>query len=232
MDFMNFSSDKINVFFMLIDQSGSMQGTEEDMLNGLNMYKESFKNFPGSNSISVSVSKFSDNLRLQEFEPVNNFDTTYSRPSGGTALYYSIINTSKYLMDYMERIQKEKSIDPTATFICFSDGEPTDSDCKGAKLAIKKLNDAGVTTVFVAFGNSIESGFGDELGFQATIDVREKSQLVHFLGVELSQSCKEQSQSMKGLGANFFSGAVNPQSENFSQKSNQVLTEPDWFDDI
>lgn len=233
-DFMDFSSDNVDLFMMLVDHSGSMQGTESDMKKGLNMYKESFKNFPGSNSIVVSVSKFSNDLKIKPFEPVNCFDTSYSSPGGGTALYYSIENSAKYLEDYIKRIQEEKGIDPKATFICFSDGEPCDDkgSRENAKKSIEKLNAANVTTVFVAFGNSMKAGFGDKLGFQATIDVSDKSQLVQFLGVELSQSCKEQSKSMKGLGAEFFSGAVNPNSQKFSQTSAQAFEDLDWINDV
>ena len=233
-NFMNFSSDKVDVFFMLVDTSGSMSGTESDMRSGLQMYKESFENFAGANSIVVSVSEFSSDLRIKEFEPVNSFDTRYSSDGGATALYYSIVNSAKHLEKYIKQIQNEKGIDPKATFICFSDGEPCHDSCSesDAVAAIEKLNESGVTTVFVAFGASMQAEFGSRLGFQATIDVRDKSQLVHFLGVELSQSCKEQSRSMKGLGANFFSGAVNPNSKGFSQTSGQAMEDEDWLSDI
>lgn len=232
-DFFGFSSDRVDVFMLLIDTSGSMRGTESDMSRGLQMYKKSFENFAGANSIAVSVSEFSSDLRIKEFESVNSFDTSYSSAGGGTALYYSIVNSAKYLENYIKEIQEEKGIDPKATFICFSDGEPNDNSCneRDAAQAIRTLNEAGITTVFVAFGKSMQAKFGERLGFQSTIDVRNQAQLVNFFGVTLSKSCKEQSMSMKGLGANFFSGAER-NSNGFSQASNQALKDDSWFKDI
>ncbi len=72
-----------------------------------------------------------------------------------------------------------------------------------------------------------------QFGFQSTIDVNNKQVLSNFLGVELSRSCKEQSKSMKSLGANFFSKAANSsKSEKYSQKTKQAIEDEDWFKNI
>ena len=94
------------------------------------------------------------------------------------------------------------------------------------------MNYAGITTVFVAFGDAITSEFGKEIGFQATVDVRNRADLVRFLGQELSKSCKEQSQSMKALGSDFFSHAANESSDGYSNMTAQVLEDDTWFEDI
>ena len=44
--FFDFSSDKIDIFMLLIDSSGSMSGDRDNVIRGLNLYKKSFENFP------------------------------------------------------------------------------------------------------------------------------------------------------------------------------------------
>ena len=77
-----------------------------------------------------------------------------------------------------------------------------------AKSDIAMLNELGVTTAFVAFGSSVKSELGTNLGFQSTIDVNDRSVLERFLGVELSKSTIEQSRSIHSLGSDFFSKAT------------------------
>jgi len=233
-NFMDFSTDKVDAFLMLIDKSGSMRDDESSVREGLRMYQKSFENFSEVNSIAVSVCRFADDFYSDEFKHVSNLNLSYGT-GGGTALYYSIYHGAKYLTRYINEVTEAKGIVPRATFIVFSDGEPCgDRMSRGdAKKAIEDLNYAGVTTVFVAFGESIHSDFGKNMGFMSVIDVTDRDTLVNFLGVELSKSCKEQSKSMKSLGANFFSQAVGTtESERFSQATTQALEDTDWIDDI
>lgn len=230
-NFFDFSSDQINVFMMAVDKSGSMRDHVTEMRRGLEAYKKSFEGFPEANSIAISKSLFSTHLDLQDFRPLDEFDTSYSTYDY-TALYYAIVRCSTALLDYMAEIAQKKGITPGGTFIVLSDGhsENDRNTWANAKAAIERLNEAGVTTVFVAFGDAISSEFGSELGFSATRDVDD---LQYFLGVELSQSCKEQSKSRKSLGANFFSQAnQSSSSENYSATTNQALEDQDWFEDI
>ena len=233
-NFMDFATDKVDLFIMVLDKSGSMEDEESKMRTGLEMYRKSFENFSEANSIAVSVCRFSDDFYPGEFKHVKDLDLSYST-YGGTALYYSICQAAEHLKNYMSEVTEAKGIVPRATFIVFSDGEPCGDKRRpsDAHKAIQALNYAGVTTVFVAFGESISSEFGKNMGFMSVIDVTDRDTLVNFLGVELSKSCKEQSMSMKSLGANFFSKAVgNTDSERFSQTTAQALEDTSWIDDI
>lgn len=229
-----FSSDKIDIFFFLIDKSGSMDGDESNVIRGLKEYQKSFENFPEANSIAVSVSKFSGSFFPEPFVPISQFDTSYST-YGLTALNYSIVNGAKYLEEYVREVTARTGIHPRVTFIVFSDGFPEGDSMspEDAMKTISDLNYAGVTTVFVAFGRAITSEFGKNMGFQSTIDVVNREALVNFLGVELSKSCKEQSKSLKALGENFFSQAVDKsKSQGYSQTTAQVLEDNSWINDI
>lgn len=232
-NYMNFSSDNINIFMMLFDESHSMEDDTDSVRTGWKMFQKSFNNFPEANSIAVSLSKFSDSFYPEEFQSIENLKFRYY-PDGATALYYSIVMGAEYLTNYINSVTERKGVIPKATFIVFSDGEPCHDKAKraDAQMAIQNLNYAGITTVFVAFGKSISSRFGEEMGFVSTIDVKNRTDLVNFLGVELSKSCKEQSKSMKALGANFFSQANNSQSTGYSQKTEQALEDLSWIDEI
>lgn len=233
-NFMDFSTDKVDAFLLLVDKSTSMEDDEENVNEGLKMYKKSFKNFSEANSIAVSICRFDTSFYEGEFKHVKDLDIRY-RADGGTALYYAICRGANHLKNYISEVTEAKGIVPRATFIVFSDGKPWNDRMSkdDGKRAIEDLNYAGVTTVFVAFGEGINSDFGKAMGFMSVIDVTDRSTLVNFLGVELSKSCKEQSMSMKSLGANFFSQAVgNTESERFSQATAQALEDTSWIDDI
>ena len=233
-NFMDFTTDKADAFLLLLDSSSSMEDDRYNVQTGLEMYQKSFENFSEANSIAVSISRFADDFNPVEFRHVKDIDISYY-PYGYTALYYSICEGAKYLKDYISQVTAAKGIVPRGTFIVFSDGEPCEDmgTREEAMQAIQDLNYAGITTVFVAFGKSIRSKFGKEMGFMSVIDVTNRDALVNFLGVELSKSCKEQSKSMKSLGANFFSQAVGTtDSERFSQATAQALEDTSWMDGL
>lgn len=230
-NFMDFATDNANAFIMLLDSSGSMDDDEANVQEGLKMYRKSFENFSEANSIAVSICRFADDFYQSEFRHVNNLDYRYNA-EGATALYYSICQGAKHLRRYIDEVTQAKGIVPRATFIVLSDGQPCEDKAnrKDAQKAIEELNYAGITTVFVAFGESITSGFGKDMGFMSVIDVTDRTTLMNFLGVELSRSCKEQSMSMKSLGANFFSQAVDTESDRYSQTAKQALDDVEWWD--
>lgn len=237
-NYMGFSSDQVNVFILVVDSSGSMENNESNVKKGLELYKKSFENFPEIDSIAVSVCRFADTFNEDDFKQVSEMNTKYSA-NGATALYYSIVRGKEHLDKYIQQIIENKGVIPRATFILLSDGEPCNDQASRseAKAAIESLNYSDVTTVFVAFGKAIEAKFGDDLGFVATIDVNDKAEaLTQFLGVELSKSCKEQSQSMKALGSSFFSHAADKSSSaSFSKTTKEVLGETeddDWMNSI
>ncbi len=234
-NYLGFSSDKIDIYEFLLDKSGSMRRDRENVVRGLELYKKSFENFAEANSIAVSLCTFDDYFNPGEFKPVNNFKIKYYNPDGATALYYSIVKGAEHLKRYISEVTENVGCIPRATFLVLSDGQPCEDrlDEEDGKRAIEELNLAGVTTIFVAFGEGISSDFGKRLGFMVTVDVTDRDTLVNFLGVELSKSCKEQSQSLKALGANFFSQATNnSNSDKYSSTTAQALEDDSWINDI
>lgn len=233
-NYFNFSSDRIDIFLILLDGSSSMEDDESNVRKGLTLFKESFNGFYLANSIVVSVCSFDDDFYRGDFRPVREMETGYST-RGRTALNYAIVKASEFLNDYVREVVRQTGVTPKVTFVCFSDGHPCGDRMypDDGREAIKKMNYSGVTTAFAAFGGEINAQYGKDMGFMATIDVTKREDLLNFLGVELSNSCKEQSQSLKALGANFFSQAVEKsQSQEYSQTTAQALEDNSWIDEI
>lgn len=229
-----FSTGRINVFSLNLDSSDSMSPHIYDMREGIKTMKESFKNFSEARSMALAVNTFNSDYYPSPFKSTEEFDTSYDT-GGCTALYYSIVKGAENLLEYIDKVTDINKCMPIATFFVFSDGDPCqDKASKQAAMdAIKKLNEAGVTTVFVAFGGAIDKKYGEDLGFVSTVNIDEKQKLIKFMGVEVSRSIKQQSRSMRSLGSNFFSQMTQKsQSSKYGAKTAQVLEEESWFDDI
>lgn len=233
-NFYNFSSDMIDIYLLLLDGSSSMEDDESNVCKGLRLFKESFDDFYLANSIVVSICRFDDDFYPGDFRPVREMDTHYST-KGRTALNYSICKSADLLSSYVREVVRRTGVTPTVTFVCFSDGRPCADrmSFEQGQAAIERMNMAKYTTAFAAFGGEISSQYGKDLGFVANVDVTQRSALLNFLGVELSNSCKEQSQSYKSLGENFFSQtAEKSQSQEYSQTTAQALEDNSWIDEI
>lgn len=233
-EYMNFSSDVIDVYLFLLDASGSMDSESQKVIDGMRCFIESFRNFPQVNSIAVAITTFDSDFHPSEFRHIEDICQRYEA-GGSTALYYSINEGAELLKGYMARVAEKTNIQPRGTFIVFSDGESYHDHAteSSAKETINDLNLAGINTVFVAFGDSITSEFGKRMGFNATKDVRNKKDITDFLGRELSQSLKEQSMSLTSLGANFFSHANSSDvSGGYSQTTQEALDDDSWIKDI
>jgi len=230
-DFMDFSSENIQIFAFMIDQSGSMEDDKENVIEGVQTYQKKLNNILEANSIAVSISKFESQIMLGEFQHIRDMRFRYE-PCGRTALYDAIVKGANHLMQYMETVVKKHGCIPKATFILFSDGRDNMSDyfASAARDSIRKLNYVGIDTIFVPFGTAIHSSFGEDLDFKITREVKNSEELVYFLGEELSNASIRQSQSRKSLGEAFFSQAKS--SKNYSERTRQVLEEDDWMDFI
>ncbi len=233
-NFMDFSTSQPYVYELVVDTSGSMGPEVDDMRRGLIKYKKDFESFPQKGSIAIAVSKFSNDIKLGDFNVANRIDTSYEA-YGATALYYAINKSAKHLENYITEIITKNKVVPICTYVLLSDAEPCKDKMSrsSAETSIKKLNDIGVNTIFVPFGKAISSDFGERLGFKST-KKQDSGTLIEFFD-ELIQSSKKQSQSRKSLGSAFFSKAkANPNTKEYSQVTGQVLDDDDddWLNSI
>jgi uncharacterized protein YegL len=227
-DYIDFTSDNINVFMFLIDKSNSMAGNEDEIKKGIENFVRSFENFEESSSLAVSICFFSDYMEFEEFKKIEEIQIDYYT-DGGTWLNTAIVEAHKKLKKYMKKVVKATNVIPRMTFVLLSDGEAYGDELpyECGKEEIEEMNYAGITTAFVAFGEAISSEYGKKMGFMANIDTDD---LVSFFGVELSESCKEQSKSYVSLGSNFFSQVG--KSSTYSNTTAQALDDDDWFNQM
>lgn len=233
-NFYDFSSDKINIFLFLLDASGSMEDDESNVRKGLRLFRECFNDFYLANSIVISVCRFNGEFYPGDFRPIKEMNADYST-GGATALNYSISESADKLSSYVREVVRRTGITPQVTFVCFSDGEPCydKMTSKEGKAAIERMNYSQTTTAFAAFGREISSDYGKEMGFMANVDVTDRTALLDFLGKTLPNSCKEQSQSSKSLGGSFFSQTTKKGvSQGYSQRTEEVLEDNSWIDEI
>ena len=233
-NFYDFSSDKINIFLFLLDASGSMRDDASNVRKGLKLFRKCFNDFYLANSIVVSVCMFNKDFYPGDFRPVKEMNTDYGT-GGATALNYSISKSADKLSSYVREVVRRTGITPQVTFVCFSDGEPYCDimSSEQGKAAIERMNYSQITTAFAAFGEKISSHYGKEMGFMANIDVTDRTALLDFLGKTLPNSCKEQSQSSKSLGGSFFSQTTKKgESQGYSQRTEEVLEDNSWIDEI
>lgn len=233
-NFMDFTTANPSINLILIDESGSMEDHKKQIKTAVREYQKKFWDFPEADSIAVSICFFNDDIEYGEFKSAKKLKDIRYAPRLGTALNYAIVQCSEYLTNYMEEIQKNKKISPIASFIVFSDGMPYGdrySEEDGNE-AIDLLNKLGVNTIFVPFGEAIESGYGEKKGFKIIKKLETGSDAVEFFSEELSQFSIEQSKFHTAIGSKFFSETVNSKSDDSSDYSNLTAQALDkkWWD--
>lgn len=225
----DFSSDNINIIALLYDQSGSMEYYISAMRQANNAFYSDFSKFEERGSIAISKAVFSNYYHMSPFQEVKHFSTDY-RADSATHLYSSIAKMVESTIAYYNELVSRLNVRARITFLVFTDGEDNEDDGRyfnNAKNAVMQLNSLDATTVLVAFGDAINSGVGDKLGFTCTKNITTVKELVACLGSELSKSCKEQSRSSYSLKSEFFSKAS--KDANTDSAANQAIVDDDFF---
>ena len=225
----DFSADNINIIVNLYDQSGSMGQHISAMQKANRAFFDDFSKFEERGAIAISKAVFSDYYKMTPFRDVKYFSTNYCADNT-TFLYSSIVRTVENTIAYYNELVKRLNVRARITFLVFTDGQDNEHGCvslSDAKNAITQLNSLDATTVFVAFGDAIEAGIGDMLGFTCTKNITSVKELVSCLGSELSKSCKEQSRSIYSLKSEFFSKAG--QDSSADSISDQPIVDDDFF---
>jgi uncharacterized protein YegL len=161
----------------VIDESGSMQGTESDVIGGFNHFIEQQK--AGEyGKITVSLYKFNSNwskvvsdLQIDEIRPLTGNDYT---PGGLTALYDTIgnaINDIENLIHYTEAAHQ-----PTIVMmVVITDGQENASheyDSQKVKAMIEEL-EQGKKWQFIYLGADLDNfADADSLGLRYKVSTR------------------------------------------------------------
>jgi len=223
----SFSSDVVNIFVLLYDQSGSMSDYRSAILQANEAFYENFSRFEEKGSVAISKATFSEGVRMSPFGPVKDFSTDY-HAQGGTWLYDAIVKVGEETLAYYNEVQSRLNIRPKITFLVFTDGADNNnikSEIDAAKDMLVRLNSLDATTVFVAFGEAIDAKDGDFLGFSCVKDITSASELISCLGTELSRSCIEQSRSALSLKSKFLSKAATDTPAEASPEAQKVVSD-------
>ncbi len=197
------NGEVVNLFFVAIDSSGSMQPYLADMKKCLKDFKDAILNCKEVDDILIARADFSSFANVTGYKKVADFDTQYD-PDGNTILY-DVINEGTFkLLQYMEYL-KNQGVRVKVVFSVFSDGEDTASrsNSASAKTAIEQLNSKEITTAFISFGqNALNEA--KTLGFRNILNVSSSvSELRRAFDV-LSKSVISSSKSVIGKKDDFF----------------------------
>lgn len=164
----------------VIDESGSMQGTESDVIGGFNNFIEQQRSQPYG-KITVSLYKFNtlwsrvmDDLPLNEIRPLTNNDYT---PGGLTALYDTIGNAINDIEKQSTYSKSEYKAD-TVMMVIITDGQENASreyDSRKVKQMIQELEESE-NWQFIYLGTDLNNfADADALGvrYQASSNKRD-----------------------------------------------------------
>lgn len=189
-------TEDVNLIFLGIDSSGSMQPFERIMPQELEKFKKELGSCKQSDQILVSRANFSDGLQITGYQKVNDIDTGYS-PRNMTILYDTIIAGGNELMKYMDEL-KSQGVRVRAAFAIFSDGEDTASrlDFHVARTMVDQLNKREIITAYMEFGDAAK-GMGKYLGFRNIMTTGGTGDELRAMFALLSTSVVQFSQSIK-----------------------------------
>ena len=196
-------SENINLIFLGIDQSGSMETYRREMKTALAGFKDALADSREADEILVARANFDSGIEVGGYKRIDEFDTGFCA-SGCTAMYDAITEGTERLKVYREFLKKE-GMRVKAVFAVFSDGADNDSKSSfgEAKRAVEYLNDEEITTAFISFGGSAAK-VAKDLGFRNMLDVSSSASELRRAFQCLSKSVIESSKSVLADEDDFF----------------------------
>lgn len=179
--------------------------TDDDNIeeHSLTEFKTALEDSKEADEILLARANFADSIDIGGYKRISQFDTSFSA-DGCTALYDTIVEGKKKLMDYREFLRNE-GMRVKAVFAIFSDGEDTASSSRfaEAKEAIEDLNNKEITTAFISFGGGADKE-ATGLKFRNILNVASSASELRKAFNCLSKSVIESSKSVVDDGDDFF----------------------------
>lgn len=196
-------SENINLIFLGIDQSGSMDSFRRDMKHSLEEFKDALANSREAEEILVARADFEDAIMVGGYKKISEFDTAF-RTGGCTAMYDAVVEGTHRLREYRQYL-RDQGVRVKAVFAIFSDGldNASKSSFSEAKKCVDFLNDEEITTAFISFGGEAAKEAKD-LGFRNILDVTSSASELRRAFDCLSRSVIESSKSVVADGDDFF----------------------------
>lgn len=196
-------SENINLIFVGIDESSSMNSFRGDMNKSLDDFKTALSDSKEADEILVARADFADDITVGGYKRISEFDTAYNT-GGCTAMYDTIVNGIDKLKEYRDFLKNE-GMRVKAVFAIFSDGCDNVSHCNfsQAKKAVDYLNGEEIVTAFISFGGEATQTAND-LGFKNILDVSSSASELRRAFNCLSKSVIENSKSAVSKKDDFF----------------------------
>lgn len=196
-------SENINLIFVGIDKSTSMEYFEGDMSKALSDFKDALTNSKEADDILVARADFADTATIGGYKRIIEFDTTY-RTGGNTAMFDTIVDGTNKLKDYRDFLKNE-GMRVKAVFAIFSDGVDNMSrkGFSSAKKSVEYLNNEEIVTAFISFGGKATQ-VAKDLGFKNILDVNSSASELRKAFNCLSKSVIENSKSAVSKQDDFF----------------------------
>jgi hypothetical protein len=194
----------VDLIFVGIDASGSMNGYSTDMVKCLDDFKDALLGSNECDEILVARGDFRETtINIGGYKKIEELGTSY-HAYGMTPLYDIIIEASTKLLSYMDLL-KQNGMRVKAVFSIFSDGEDTSSRCTCAQAvkAVESLNSKEIVTAFIAFGKNA-AGIGDQLKFKNILNVNSSATELRKAFSCLSKSVIESSRNVISKTDDFF----------------------------
>lgn len=196
-------NENINLIFLGIDQSGSMDQYKGDMKQCLADFKDALANSKEADDILVARANFEDDINVGGYKRISEFDTDFYA-GGCTAMYDAIVEGAEKLKEYRKYLKNQGYI-VKAVFAIFSDGmdNASKNNFSKAKAEIDFLNQQEITTAFISFGGEATKTAQD-MGFRNILDVASSQSELRKAFNCLSKSVIESSKSVVADGDDFF----------------------------
>jgi hypothetical protein len=196
-------TEDVNLMFLGIDVSGSMQDYVNVMKDELKKFKQSIIDSKEADKILVARADFSDFLKIRGYKKIESFDVDYNT-FDTTQMYDTIIDGSEKLLEYMDHLKKN-GMRVKAVFAIFSDGmdNASKNNCTTARQVVDKLNSLEIVTAFICFGDEALQE-AEDLCFKNVLKAgRTESELRKAFN-QLSQSLISSSKSVVAKTDDFF----------------------------
>jgi hypothetical protein len=196
-------TENVNLIFIGVDCSGSMDCYVSDMGKELTDFKDAILNSKEADEILLARANFNDRVDICGYKKVDDFEVNYSA-GGNTKLYDTIVIGGNELENYIENYLKKQGMRVKAVFAVFSDGDDTASlkSFQDAKAVIEMLNKKEIVTAFICFGTA--DTMAKYLGFKNILRLgSSKSDLRRAFSC-LSKSVIQNSKSVLNKTADFF----------------------------
>ncbi len=196
-------AEDVNLIFVGIDCSGSMNRYTSDMKSALKEFKTALTESKEADQILIARADFDDGIVVGGYKKIEQLDTDYTA-GGMTALYDVIVDGVDKLKQYRDFL-KQQGMRVKAVFAIFSDGEDTNSKhtFSDAKKSVDYLNKEEITTAYISFGSDA-SATAKKLGFMNVLDVASSASELRKAFNCLSKSVIESSKSVLPDGDDFF----------------------------